>query len=238
MAFNATTFKNGPIAYLGQKKFVTPGTTGSLIGGDVTGSATLPGVDMRITTISNQTSLKNFSVAGDKDYVASMTEAAGDFRAYWLPWKSGNAFKITLGGTVDFFITAKMNSCGIIIGGDAATPVVIHANTENVTQPVFDKNADFAALLQAARSTQTNEYKLAYGTLAAQAIAADYFGTGTPNVSVIDPEFYLSDKLQSMSVFGIRSGGSWTFYANLHTVATTGMTIEIWPDQPKKLPKL
>ncbi|HZZ77670.1 MAG TPA: hypothetical protein VFE62_04070 [Gemmataceae bacterium] len=238
MAFNAASFKANPITYLGQKQFITPGTTGSLTSTDITGSAQLPGSDMEVKTVSNQTSLKYFSVADGNAYVATMADSSGDFRAYWLPWRSGYAFKMTLGSTVDVFITAKMNSCGIIIGGPEATPTVIHANTENVTVPVFDKNADIATAMQQARSIQTSEYKLAYGNLAAQAIRADYFGTGKSNVGVIDPEFYLTDKLTSMSVFGIRASGTWTFYANLHTAGKQGITMEIWPTQPKTLPRV
>jgi hypothetical protein len=72
-----------------------------------------------------------------------------------------------------------------------------------------------------------NEYELSYGTLAAQAIAAGYFGPGTQNVGVIDPEFYLTDNLTSMSVFGIKSGNGWTFYASLHTTTKKGITLDL-----------
>ncbi len=57
-------------------------------------------------------------------------------------------------------------------------------------------------------------------------------------MGVIDPEFYLTDNLTSMSVFGIRSGSGWTFYANLHTTTKKGITLEIWPNQPKSLPNV
>jgi hypothetical protein len=239
MAFNAASFKNNPIGYLGQKKFMSPGTSGSLTSTDITGTATLPNVaDMQIKTINNQTSLKYFSVSDSGDYVAIANDSSGDFRAYWLPWRTGYAFKITLGGAVDYFMTAKMNSCGIIIGGAAGTPVVIHANTNAVTQPVFNLADDPIVVGKQTRSTQSNEYKLSYGTLAAQAIAAGYFGPGTQNVGVIDPEFYLTDNLTSMSVFGIKSGNGWTFYANLHTTTKKGITLEIWPNQPKSLPNV
>ncbi len=75
MAFNAASFKNSPIGYLGQKKFMSPGTSGSLSSTDITGTATLPNVsDMEIKTVSNQTSLKYFSVSDSGDYVATAND--------------------------------------------------------------------------------------------------------------------------------------------------------------------
>lgn len=234
MPFDANAFRNDPVTYLGGNQFIAPGATANEKSADVTGSIILPNIAMRLLTMSNQTSLRDFSVTATTPHVATI--AAGTFRGYWLPWHSGYAFRISLGSSADYFMTAKMNGCGIIIGGSRTNPLVIHANEDNVSVPAFRPSENIAVEGRRIRNIQSNEYKLAYGTLAAQAIAAGWFGTGTPNVSVIDPEFYLSDTLQTMSVFGVRRNAEWTFYANLHSITKKGFTLEIWPNQPTRLP--
>ena len=236
MAFDSNSFKTNPITYLGSKQFVTPGSTGSLTDKSITERESLGG--MEVATFNSYTSRKDFAVSSTAPYVATIATGSG-FKAYWLPWKSGCAFKMQIDTHCDFFVTAKMNSCGVIIGGDAAKPVIIHANTEDVTVPEFSLDPKvYAAACISARATQINEYKLAYGNFAAEAIGKNWFGTGSPNVSVIDPEYYMNDKLMSMSVFGCQRSGRWTFYANLHIVGNTGKTVEIWPNQPTTLPSI
>jgi hypothetical protein len=244
MSFDVTAFKNDPITYLGTRTLVNPGTTAaSLTQADITGRTHLGGVGMELITVNNQLSRRDIVVSdtphGFSLSLAASGQGAGAFKAYWLPWKSGEAYRIQLGTELDMFITAKMNSCGFIVGGrDRKQPVAIHANEANVTMPDYS-SPNSPAYLKEIRGVQNNEYKLSYGGLAAQAIAAGLFGPSDPkvdqNVGVLDPEFYMTDKLQFASVFGIRSGEGWTFYANITDITNKGTTLELWPDQPKRL---
>lgn len=240
MAFNLSSFEANPTIYLGTKQFVTPGTSVDLDHKAIEARQVLG--SMEVATFSNQLSQSDFAVAESSGkYLLTSADSGGDLHAYWLPWKSGRAYKMKLGQKCTLFITAKMNSCGIIIGGDRSTPVVMHANTEDVTTPDFNPAVDdFTSWGVATRQLQTAEYKLHYGNLAAAAISSGVFGTGSPNVSVVDPEFYLTDRITSMSVFGIRLNGGphWTFFANLHGVSGAGKTLEIWPKQPTTLPSM
>jgi hypothetical protein len=90
IAFDAASFKNNPIGYIGPEKFMSPGTSGSLTSTDTTGTATLPNVtDMQIKTINNQTSLKYFSVSDSGDYVATANDRAVTFGRIGCPGGPG-----------------------------------------------------------------------------------------------------------------------------------------------------
>ena len=239
MAFNLASFKKDPVTYLRQQRFITPGNRSSGET-DVTGRRTVDGFEL--CTV-NVLSSAGFGVAeNSKGNCFDVALGGSTFTGYWLPWNDDKAFQMTVGDRYEVFITAKINSCGIIIGGPEGSPVVIHANAmARISDPpsTFGLAPNLAASISREhQSNVNNEYKLAYGNLAAKLISDGVFGGGKPNVFVLDPEYYLSAKSGSAGVFGVRNGGTWKFYVNIHCTGNIGKTIEIWPNSPVTLPVL
>ncbi len=239
MAFNAQSFLADPKTYLGTRRFLTPGnrSDSSL---DISGRSSAFG--MEIITVNNASSFKTYGANDNTQANSYDISPAGDaFTGFWLPWNDDKAFVLHLTDKYSYFITAKMNSCGFIVGEKDGIPVAVHANiTASVPDPpsTFGMGKDEATELGRSHQSNVNAvYKLAYGNLAAKLISDGIFGA-KPNVSVMDPEFYLTAKSGSASVFGVKQSGGWKFFTNIHCVGNKGVTIELWPNQPKTLPVL
>jgi len=57
----------------------------------------------------------------------SFDPAVGGFNAYYLPWdETGGALYMTLGGAADYFFTAGLSGCSIMISGNPTAPTVYH----------------------------------------------------------------------------------------------------------------
>lgn len=49
-------------------------------------------------------------------------------RAYWLPFKMNRTYEMDLGTSADFFFTAGLSGCTVVVGGDPQAPHAAHIN--------------------------------------------------------------------------------------------------------------
>jgi hypothetical protein len=49
-------------------------------------------------------------------------------RAYWLPFKMNRTYEMDLGTNADFFFTAGLSGCTVVVGGDPQAPHAAHIN--------------------------------------------------------------------------------------------------------------
>lgn len=148
-----------------------------------------------------------------------LVSSVGEPNCYWLPWRRGSVYLGQLGNKYEYFFTARMNGCGMIIGGTAAQPFVAHANLDS------DRLTDALTRVRARGLSVKEEneavaaeyaliYEQFYGNLAAKLIH-DGLLSGA-RLKVLTPQEYLIEgKAGFAAVFGINTGGAWKFYGNL-----------------------
>ena len=137
--------------------------------------------------------------------------------AYLLPWATDRVYVTDLGQRHDYFFTAKLNGCAVMISGGLCNPTVVHANASAVI-PV---PPDFSA-----QSTNNliSAYQGAYG-LISQALVAR--GDLDPTVlAVFQPG--TSGYVGDAAVFGVRSASQWAFYAVIGSTKNPPI-VKIWP---------
>jgi hypothetical protein len=146
----------------------------------------------------------------------------GKIPCYYLPWRSGHAYMVQLGAKADFFTTAYMSSCGLLISGASDRPVVIHANCGN-----SDRIANAAA-----KPAEIDQYSVLYSNLAGQLISDGTLPAAgkASKLAIFDPAFYMAGKNAGYaSVFGVRKSGQWQFFYNIGN-KTNGITGRLWPE--------
>lgn len=170
-------------------------------------------------------SIIDISLAAEHGKLKLYVPAAGGDKAsaYYLPWKSGHAYTITLGNQASLFTTAYMSSCALLIGGTRSAPVVIHANCGKSKRITDDTAAN------------TDQYTVLYNALL-QALVTNGTLPGnsaaTP-IAMHDPGLYMTgSKAGYTAVVGTLSGGDWTFWYNVNN-GVTGFTGQLWPAYDK-----
>lgn len=81
-------------------------------------------------------------------YELSMEPGGGpsSFRAYWLPYRTGEAHCIKLGDGADLMFTTTMDGCTFAAGGDKSGPLVSHTNLQKTV--LGEKKVDPARIDQ------------------------------------------------------------------------------------------
>jgi hypothetical protein len=137
--------------------------------------------------------------------------------AYLLPWATDRVYVTDLGQAHDYFFTAKLNGCAIMVSGGVCNPTVVHANASAVI-PV---PPDFSA-----SSTQSliTSYHGAYAAISGALVQR---GDLDPTVlKVFEPG--VSGYVGDAAVFGIRTAASWAFYAVIGSTKNPPV-VKIWP---------
>ena len=185
------------------------------------------GESVQLVEQSAAHSIIDLSIAKENGkYMIYAPAGSGDVGpAYYLPWKEGHAYAITLGSGANFFTTAHMSSCALLIGGTPAAPTVIHANCGN------SKRIDDSA----AKSLQIDNYTSLYNNLL-QALVTDGILPGNSSATPIamhDPGVYMTGaKAGYTAVIGVRTGANWSFFYNVNN-GLTGFTGQLWPTYDK-----
>lgn len=158
--------------------------------------------------------------------------------SYYLPWKNGQAYALRLDNKKDFFCTAKVNGCCIIVSGDRESPLVMHLNYDPKGTRLTPSKQDVDGmsheqLLEAYKKHQFKQYTRFYGNLAHELIDDNVLDSKKP-ISVYDPEFYLAGG-SFATMFGIRKDNKWTFYFNQRK-GNKHVTAELWPAIVGRMP--
>lgn len=137
---------------------------------------------------------------GDRDALGAH-EKAGVF----LGWKSGQGELMDLSQaskSTDFFATAPMNGCALVVGGSQKGPTLMHANYDSDR---LRSSTD--------HDHQLGVYKDAYGKISQQAVAGGHIPQ--ENLMVFDPSHYLQkgSGVSAVNVFGTKGeDGNWTLH--------------------------
>jgi hypothetical protein len=223
-----TTFIDDPVTYLGAKPLL-------LSIGSPAGTLQTP-VTVQFTTGQNVTLplLRHDGPAAMKQLgwmgadapppgSASITQDYPIESCYVLNWAADKVYYTTLGAAGRVFVTVRLNGCGVIIGGDVNSPVVVHANISPAS--VFPERVGVND-----ENIQREEKGLAWGRYYAK-LAVQLRNQGifaNDRITVIHPEFY--QMLGSFArVFGVRRMDGWSFYANMDAGGSRASTKKIWP---------
>jgi hypothetical protein len=147
----------------------------------------------------------------------SVSMSDGGTKIWGLPWEKSFAGRTQLGaGGSSIFLTPSLNGCCVMISGTTVQPVVVHANC----QPT--------ALLTPVSDNQPLYFRLwsdVYVTVASQLVAKGHIPD--TNLELLQPTDYMLAGVSDASVFGVRSGGNWSFYVVVNRTAG-GTTRKIW----------
>ncbi|MEM6754221.1 MAG: hypothetical protein AAF630_14750 [Cyanobacteria bacterium P01_C01_bin.38] len=150
-----------------------------------------------------------------------------EFKTYFLPWNSGEAYMLELANDANYFLTPQLDGCCVMINGTRQNPTVIHANY-NLDD--LQKEMEDMSLEEFKKQYYTQrlyQYASFYTKLAAQLLNKNIFDSEAIT-SIFDPEFYLN-QANSARIFGIRKNDEWTFYYNIKS--NNGfITKELWPN--------
>ena len=157
---------------------------------------------------------------GNGDKTATMAiNGAGS--CYWLPWKDWSAVYGQLGANCDFFVTANLTGCGIIVSGPQNAPHVVHVNCD--TSSVDYSAQGYMEDAEAAR-------KQFYGQISEQLVANNVIPSA--GLQMLFAEDYCKKMSEGYGattcVFGVRSGGNWTIYYSAGK-AGAGITKQLYP---------
>jgi hypothetical protein len=184
----------------------------------------------------------NFVVRFDfqvSPYNGAMLElkTAGGTPCYFLPYKADCGISMALAGGADYFFTSSLSGCTVQVTGPQNAPTVTHANAYTTFQN--NKAHGEAAASLAAQGVINTLLPAPIGALIGTVTKADYLGKVTPvNMAAAKNRHTLKKAHHRMGafnaymdeggqekvgafVFGIRSGGNWSFYYQA-TVAVTG----------------
>lgn len=160
----------------------------------------------------------------------SLSPSGGSANAHTLPWQVGYAPMIKLGPKHAIFVTPNLNGCAIFVGGDAASPSVIHANCQpdiaDQGVPTYTSGDD--PIVFGARVNEFYQrWKLpiwsdVYVALASKLLAGNKIPSA--NFQMLLPRDYLAGGASYASVFGSRASGSWRLFVNVQ-----GKTRQFWP---------
>jgi len=131
--------------------------------------------------------------------------------AYLLPWYKNTLCLAELGQAHDFFFTPTVTGCVIMVSGGLCNPFVIHGNTQS-------GRLDSAVDMQGSIAKLREIYGEMSDPLSRRGMV------DTENLRVFQPGDYLSKG----TVFGVRSAGSWAFYATAWGL-TGATTRKLWP---------
>jgi hypothetical protein len=166
----------------------------------------------------------------------NMTKDYSAEDVYVLDWKADKIYHTKLGNQAKYFATARVNGCGVIIGGDRNAPTVVHANIS--PDSVYPENAGAYAAWSTAQDKAEHQTQLStrekhdawaryYANLAIKLRTDNRISSDT--ISVVDPRIYQADGSYGR-IFGIRAdNGDWTFYLNRDKGTNKAVTQEIWP---------
>ncbi len=60
-------------------------------------------------------------------------------RAYWLPYEADKTHEMMLGADANYFFTAGLSGCSVIVSGDPTAPRVAHINRTEESGDVFNR---------------------------------------------------------------------------------------------------
>jgi hypothetical protein len=179
---------------------------------------------------------KEDAAMGSTSAKCNMTKDYSVEDVYVLDWKADKIYYTRLGNQAKYFATARVNGCGVIIGGDRKSPTVVHANIS--PDSVYPENeAAYTAWSEAKdkaeHQTQLNTrekhdaWNRYYNNLAMTLRKDNRISNDT--ISVVDPRIYQADGSYGR-IFGVRAdNGDWTFYLNRDKGTQQAITQEIWP---------
>lgn len=143
--------------------------------------------------------------------------AAGQFvndRAYYLQWKTDQAYAITLGYEAQLFFTAQLDGCGILVFETPKALTVIHHN-------VYEIAAVGQSFLQSIFESQHNydardaENRFNVRAQALQALS-QHILEANPSIrrgTALDARQYMTAG-NAASVFGVKRGERWRIFVN------------------------
>lgn len=214
--------KGDPKVFLGTKPLIVAGNPPMNAANHQQSTVNFTGGSVVLKDQTASLSLLDLSIALEHGkYKIYVPAAAGEASSsYYLPWKEGSAYSITLGADAQFFTTAHMSSCALLIGGTPAAPTVIHANCGNSPR------------IGTKLSANIDSYTSLYNNLLQALVTGGQLPPNSPGATPIamhDPGLYMTgSKAGYTAVIGRRSGGSWSFFYNVNN-GVTGFTGQLWP---------
>lgn len=170
------------------------------------------GVDYPLQEITGDDRKKTMDFAVDTSRrIAEFRDGSGQ-NLFFLPWKSDAFFSMTLDPSASIFLTAKVNGCCVWIGGDRASPTIVHGN-------VYDKLPTPSSFQKAAEELLP-EYDRLYDK-AEKAMTSKGI-LDSKSLTRFDPRFYLDGQPpRSLGfVWGFKdSSNRWTFYYQMERSA-------------------
>jgi len=141
-------------------------------------------------------------------------------RAYYLHWKKGMAYSMTLGTEVNLFFTAELSGCCVMVFETNDGPTVFHGNID-VQFRDLKRNEKFNSYYRLLYDYIWHKKSSMFLTIAAKL---------KPNVTVTDrwscvlPGFYQQQSQDGkIKIFGVRRNKQWRFYYNLKTKLKNGL---------------
>ncbi|MDH6083611.1 hypothetical protein [Umezakia ovalisporum] len=236
-------FKENPVKYLGCNKLKIQCKLPNDEGSSSTTIRVQEEEEIELIKIIPSNNIIDMYLNHERNGSFGFYESANDpknnrkIKTYYLRWGNGKAYSVQLSNDndVDYFLSAELNSCCVMINGSQENPTIIHANYNSQKlelhlpedMPMQEKGAEMA-------KHQHRQYKLFYGNMAHKLIDEKVFDPKLPT-SIFDPEFYMSGGGSHAAVFGIRKNRLWTFYYNLQK-GNEFVTAELWPSFLGRLP--
>lgn len=243
--FSVERFHKDPISYIGKRNVVTPTLAASLENCKVTClSVPVQKEDNNYVNIIEKCSITELQAPQSRRTVYMRFNERGEcliegtknavnaqeVETYYLPWTIGAAYSVRLDDKLDFFTTAKLNACCIMISGTQEAPLVIHANYD----PEDGQRLNLGGLSNdEGRKLHLKQYTRFYGNLAHELVRQKILSEHTN--SIFDPAFYL-DKGSVGTVFGVRKDGKWKFFFTMMKPNKEFVTAELWPVVVGRMP--
>ncbi len=149
----------------------------------------------------------------NENNLTGTVNAEGD--SWILPWGINQVCWLKLSKGPVKFLTAQLSGCGVLIGGDRGSPVVVHANEsgENLSQTIHKDG-----LAMAAKKREIYDGLIQPLTEEIKGFTSDYVATWYPGTN------YMGHG----AVFGVYANSTWKIYGHAcHGNQST--TEQIWP---------
>lgn len=163
-------------------------------------------------------------LAGGKT-INMTTSPTGD--CYWLPWRGWKAVTGQLHGVCNYFVTANLTGCCVVVSGTTVSPFVTHMNCQPGDAGLVAYNGSIQEYNFDMAAAQDQYYGQVTEQLVANNVISDV------GLQMLKPTDYGAKQSEGYavptSVFGIRTGGHWAIYYNVGKGNGPGITRQLFP---------
>ena len=219
-----------PLAYPGgtELKFFADAGQGQHIGKRLVGNGAVIGSGGIAALAGRMPTLQSIGVIWRAAPAIRPEPREAPIRAYWLPYEADQTHELMLGDKADFFFTAGLSGCCVVVSGDPCAPRVAHINRTEAGNGTFQKLVarPYAAAAAAAgmppsagrfgKEVQTDRQIMFQGMKTSVAAKA----SGRSTVGDLNGRCKWGQEYENLcGVVGIRNpnSGRWTFYFQKYT---------------------